>query len=169
MCYYTDACFIPSCEDGEDDGIAIDDGEVSDALQSTLPVETDAPVSSPVTVEPTTSEPTTSKVSVLWLASMSSTICLVVLGLSANVYKLDRLSLFPCSYHSHISASYYSLPHLTPQLPSQQHLRQLRLYQQSLQYLNQLKKMNQLQVAFYHLMEVQQLPGQLILVAGVVE
>ena len=68
MCYYTDACFLPSCDDGEDDEvveIAIDDGEVSDALQSTLPVETDAPVSTPTTVEPTTANPTTAKVCVV--------------------------------------------------------------------------------------------------------
>ena len=80
MCYYTDACFIPSCDEDGDDGeepvveIAIDDGEVSDALQSTLPVDTDAPVSTPVTVEPTTANPTTAKVSLLWLSSMSLTI-----------------------------------------------------------------------------------------------
>ena len=69
MCFNTDACFLPSCDedgDGEDPvvEIAIDDGEVSDALQSTLPVETDAPVSTPVTGEPTTANPTTAKVSV---------------------------------------------------------------------------------------------------------
>lgn len=64
MCYYTDACFIPSCDgDGGDEVVEIDDGEVSDALQSTLPVETDAPMSTLVTVEPTTANPTTAKVS----------------------------------------------------------------------------------------------------------
>jgi len=163
MCYYTDACFIPSCEDGEVVEIAIDDGEVSDALQSTLPVETDAPVSPPVTVEPTTSEPTTAKVSVQLALSVFLLLPNLFLLSSLLSHTYLRLSFFSFLYpFSPLCFIYISLPHRTPQLPSQRHRHQPRLYQQSLQYLNQLKKMNQLQVAFYHLMEVQQLPGQLM-------
>ena len=104
MCYYTDACFIPSCDDenGGDEvvEIAIDEGEVSDALQSTLPVETGAPVSSPVTGEPTTANPTTSKVCVVCLMLSLS---LSFVSLQTHHIQSPSLSSL-CSYHPHLSA-----------------------------------------------------------------
>lgn len=97
MCFYTDACFIPNCDDDGGDvvvEIAIDDGEVSDALQSTLPVETDAPVSTPVTVEPTTSDPTTAKV------CLSYAFCcriLFLLELLSHTYLFSSMLICICS------------------------------------------------------------------------
>ena len=127
MCYYTDYCFLPSCDDGDDGGVgvAIDDGEVSDALQSTLPVETDAPVSSPVTAEPTTANLTTTKVCCLMLSILPILLSLFF----SHTHLSPPVSLLPiCS----ILCFIYSQPHLTPQQASQRHLRQPRLYQQSL-------------------------------------